>query len=932
VQLLNVRDNAAIWATSIDEEVADVFSLEDTLSNRLIEVLLPQLTGSELEGYSRRSTENPEAFEHYLRGRYYFNSFTEEGLAKAFVSFHAAIAADPDYSHAYSGIADYYNWLGIIGVLPPQECFQPAIDAASKAVQLDDDLSEAHASLGFSLHAGNHDWERAEFHLRRAIELNPGNANAYVWYSIVLCTEGRFTDALEFARRSVDLDPLTPFNHHNIGWILYFGRRYDEAIAQYRKVASDFPDYSFAHYGLSKIHRITGRTKEALKEIELTKTLMDNSVFSHLAEAECLAADDQREAAKEKLEDLKKLAEERYVSPYQLSLTYCFLGDAASAIECLERAAEKKEAWLNWMGVEPAFDILRDEAVFKDLCSQFSYRGFLESSMSSKPSVDPNASAAETRSVRDAELHNLTTLVIDQGPDTADTISVTHAPTSLLRRPGLIVPVLLTLLLLLGGGIIWFRSIPDGTSKLEGPRIRFQNLSIVVLPFTADEPANEDIGVGMADALSNRLGNIKTLTVISSNTGRALAAADAAKIEAEIGPGFVLKGKLLGTAPDLKLHAELASVKDNNPLWSEDFAAGDDGLPGIQIRLAEKIWTSLGVEPLPVEREQVLKGFTNNSSAYQMYLIGRYQMTNRSGESLRNAISTFSRAVEQDPGFALGYVGLADAYALLNLYDIDPPKDAYPKALENAAKALSIDDDLAEAHASLAYVKFYHERDRSGAELEFRRAIQMNPSYAQAHHWFALMLSAMNRPVEALSEAQTAQRLDPTSPAIKAATGIVYFMSTNVEEALAECDKALAINKGFVPALKVKRWTYAAIGNRALALETFEKELSYSGGKTTDPTWKIIELQLVPPDKNRDENLNLLAKLINDPPVKGDDFAFAFEIALAYNNLGDTEKAIYWIERAAAANSHSMSFLSVDPRIANLRTDPRFQRMAKKLE
>jgi serine/threonine protein kinase len=120
IQLLSVRDNAAVWATSIDETLSDVLTLEDVLSNKVIEALLPQLTGGELAEFGKRGTDIPEAFEHYLRGRYHFNSSTEDGFAKAFVSFHSAIAADPGYAHAYAGIADYYNWLGIIGVLPPQ--------------------------------------------------------------------------------------------------------------------------------------------------------------------------------------------------------------------------------------------------------------------------------------------------------------------------------------------------------------------------------------------------------------------------------------------------------------------------------------------------------------------------------------------------------------------------------------------------------------------------------------------------------------------------------------------------------------------------------------------------------------------------------------------------------------------------------------------
>ena len=150
-------------------------------------------------------------------------------------------------------------------------------------------------------------------------------------------------------------------------------------------------------------------------------------------------------------------------------------------------------------------------------------------------------------------------------------------------------------------------------------------------------------------------------------------------------------------------------------------------------------------------------------------------MVGRSPASLRTAITLFADAVKEDATFAPAYVGLADAHSLLNLYDIDPPDDAYEKALEYANRAHTLDPDLAEAHASLAYINFYYKRDRAGAELEFRRAIQMNPSYAQAHHWFALVLAAMNKPVDALSEIETAERLDPRSPSIKSAAAIVHF-------------------------------------------------------------------------------------------------------------------------------------------------------------
>lgn len=936
VQLLNISENATIWATSIDETLTDVFTLEDTLSNRVLEALLPQLTGSELEDFSKRGTEDPEAFEHYLRGRYYFNSFTEDGFAKAFVSFHSAIAADPNYAHAYSGIADYYNWLGIMGVLPPGECFQPAIQAATQAVELDEHLAEANASLGFSLHAGNYEWSRAEHYLSRAIELNHNNANAYVWYSMVLYTEGRFTEGLDLARRAVELDPMTPFNQHNLGWGLYFARRYDEAIKQYQRVIASFPNYSFGYYGLSKVYRITGRTDEAIEENKKTMQVMDGAIFSLLSEAECYAADGQAGVAREKLEALIDLSGDRYVSPYQLALVCCYLNDPDKVLDFLENALEIREAWLNWMGVEPAFDILRDHPRFAAILEKIGYDVFFNNFSAS--GNDLRKLSAETIHLsqlpsRDGErsgLYNSTTVVIDPRERTGGGVHIT-GPMDVKRRSQAWIYAVVVLAVVLGGIGIWRfgfdRNPPPGANTI----VSFQNPSIMVLPFKSATKKNETLGIGLADALTQRLGNIKEIQMISASSGRSLANEDPQKPNNNFGRVLVLRGELQEAANGLTLSAELVNSDDGKIVWTWSETAADGDLFGLQTKLAEKLWTSLGIDPLPLERQQVYKSYTKSADAYEFYLIGRYQMTNRSPENLKSAIATFSHSLDADRNFALSYIGLADAYSLLNLYDINPPADAYAKAEENALKALSIDDDLAEAHASLGYIKFNHKRDRAGAELEFRRSIQLNPSYAQAHHWFALALAAMNRPLEAIGEAQIAQRLDPRSLVIKSATGIAFFYNRQYAEALAECDKALEMNQAFIPALKTKRWIYQAMGDFASANEVFQKERSYSGGTTEDVGWNIIHLQVRALGENRNEVLAELDKAVTNPELKNKPTAFSYEVALAYCALNEDQKAIDWLEKAEASRAHSFNFVQVDPRLTSLRSDPRFVKLVKKL-
>lgn len=929
IQLLNVKENAAVWATSIDENLADVLTLEDTISNKVIEALLPQLTGSELADFAKRGTDVPEAFEQYLRGRYYFNSFTEEGLAKAFVAFHSAIAADPEYALAYCGLADYYSWLGIIGVLPPQECFLPAIEAAKKAAELDPELSEAHATLGFALHAGSYDWASAEKHLKRAIELNPGNGVAFVWYSIVLFTEGRFSEGLDFARRGVELDPLTPFNHHNIGWGLYYAGRFEEAAEQYERVIRTFPDYSFGYLGLSKVNRKIGNTSDAIEQVKVGNELMGHSLFSRLAEAESYAVDGQIEIAKQKLAEILELAKDRHVSPYQIALVYCSLGDFENAMLKLEQAAELKEAWLNWMGVDPVLDPLRSDDRFEHILEQTGYRPLFSSFAKSSTDVLRDKSTDPTPLEDDRPVHDLTTLMIEEGHRTSD--GTTGAFAAKRKRRLLAFAASLAMLVGASGLGYYFYARSLGPAAILRP-ISFQNHSLLVLPFTCSDPANENLGVGIADSITQRLGNLKALTVLSANTGRSVREEPVEKIAEELNVTYVLRGYLDRSQGGAIIEAELVNAPANAILWKQRFSSSEGDYFALQSQIAEKLWTTLGINPLPLERQQAEKSYTASYAAYENYLTARSAMVSRNPASLRKAITLFADAVKEDSTFAPAYVGLADAHSLLNLYDVQPPADAYEKAHEYANQALALDPDLAEAHASLAYINFYSRRDRAGAELEFRRAIQMNPSYAQAHHWFALALAAMNKPVDALSEIETAERLDPRSLSIKSAAAIVHFFAGEYDKGLQQCDRALAIQPEFVPAHKVKRWIYSVQGNWPAARIAFEAERSASGDLDA-PGWKIIAAQLAPTDDvSKRAALAMLETAINTEIVRENDFTYAFEIALAYEHLGERESALDWLERSEKAGTHSFNMIEPDPRLAGLQSSPRYRRLVEKLQ
>ncbi len=931
VQLLDVAENSAVWATSIDETLADVLVLEDTISGKVIDALLPELTVGERRDLTKLGTSDPEAFEQYVRGRYHFNTFTEEGLAKAFVCFHSAIAADPDYALAYCGIADYYNWIGIIGVLPPKECFPPSIEAARKAVELDNELPEAHASLGFSLHAGEFDWAGAEHHLRRALELNPANAVACVWYSIVLYTQGRFDEGLKLAEMGVELDPMRAFNHHNVGWGLYFARRYDAAAERYRHVVTDFPGYGFGYYGLSKIHRMTGDHELAFSENEAAHDLMGKGIFTMMSQAETLAGIGRTEAVYEILDHLKELSEKRHISCCLVALVHCALARHESSVNGandqqkisdhinnaffhLEKAVAQGDPWLNWTAVDPAFDIVRDDERFIAVLEKTGYASLfredpLSRSITGNPTTEP------------------TTLRIEDVHKTASDEGEQGLLSSVFAKAAVAI-----LALLVVAGAVYYLVLPRfGTPSAVSVYEGFRDPRLVVLPFKSSDIKQAHLGLGLADALSNKLGNIKRIQVISPVAGRSVQDMPPAEIHRTINASFIVEGTFGERSDPRSLTVKMTEAASGIVLWTEDFSAEDGDLFSMQSRMAERIWTSLGIAPQPLELQQVRKVPTTSPRAYELYLMGRYLMSRRSPDDLRQAISTFAASVAEDENFAPAYVGMADAHSLLRLYEIPSPPDAYDRALEYAAKALEIDPDLAEAHNSIAYVRFYAERNRAEAELEFRRAITLNPSLALSRHWFALFLSATGKHAEALEEVEAAHRLDPRSPSVLAASAMVHYYAGRFDEAISEANKALDLNPSFLPAIRVMRWTYCAKGDLDAAAAAFDSEIAAAGVNPELPGWQVIAAQVGRLGSNHAESRSMLDKAAAHPDVRNDDHAFALEFAVAYLTLDDNATALKYLERAEAASAHGMSYLEADARFAKLKGHPAFSRILEKL-
>ncbi|HYO63884.1 MAG TPA: winged helix-turn-helix domain-containing protein [Pyrinomonadaceae bacterium] len=367
VQLVRLKDAATLWAEKFDEKFTDVFAVQDSISERVAEALTVKLTAEEQRLLTKRYTENSEAFQAFIRGRYFWNKRTAEGLKKAIEFAQQAIAIDPTYALAYVGLADSYNLLPGHGGLPPADCFPKAKAAALRALEIDPTLAEAYASLGFVSYRYDWDWRTSEEHFRRAVELKPNYATAHHWYGESLAATARFEESIAVLERAQALDPLSLPINADLGQTLYFARRYDESARHLLKALEMDENFIRACVIVGAVFTQQGRHAAAVEILRRAVTLSDGHplTVSSLVYAESAAG--HVGEARRLLAELRLLAGERYVSHYNLAIALTGLGERGAALDMLEQAFQHRDVWLVWLKVNPRFDSLRAEPRFTDL-------------------------------------------------------------------------------------------------------------------------------------------------------------------------------------------------------------------------------------------------------------------------------------------------------------------------------------------------------------------------------------------------------------------------------------------------------------------------------------------------------------------------------------------------------------------------------------
>ena len=449
-----------------------------------------------------------------------------------------------------------------------------------------------------------------------------------------------------------------------------------------------------------------------------------------------------------------------------------------------------------------------------------------------------------------------------------------------------------------------------GPGTIFGPRVQW--LAVVTDQSASTSRGGDYLAYGTTEALISNLGSLKAFRVIGSNSAMQFQKTNLTPIQIarQLNVDEIAEASVVHEENRLQISVRLIKASTNENLWSQQFEGDLNNALQLQNQVARAIASVAGVKLSSDEQARLTRATPVPSHVFLLYLEGRYRLSRRNKQDMEASLEAFRQVVEEDPKFALGWASLADSYNLLALRGHMPPLEAYPKARESATKALSLDPNLANAHAALALNDLYNEFNWAEAEKELRLALQLNPSYAAAHHWYGLLLSALKRHKEAIPELKLALELEPLYPTFSSALGDGYFVARQYDQAIDQYNRTLEKYPNYEGAKRNLASLYVQTGKYEEAVKLLQQVKDNEGDLAHGyAVWG-----------RRAEARKLLPEL-KDP----------FEIAVVYAALGGRDRAFESLDKAYEQRSFLLFNLAVDPALDPLRSDSRFQDLLRRI-
>ena len=494
------------------------------------------------------------------------------------------------------------------------------------------------------------------------------------------------------------------------------------------------------------------------------------------------------------------------------------------------------------------------------------------------------------------------------------------------RRSSWVLPLVGVMVLILAGGAYFLRSRARSKTAYSQERVM-----LAVLPFAnlSNDPEQEYFTDGLTEETITDLGelNPQRLGVIARTSAMAYKNTNKTvnQIGRELGVDYVLEGSVRREGGTARITAQLIRVSDQSHIWAHNYEREVGGILALQNELGRAIAQQIQVKLTPLHSGEASNRNTTNPDAYDLYLKGRFYLGKRTDDGIEKGIEYFKQSIEKDPGFALGYAGLADSYLALT---ISSPQDFFPMARAAASRALELDEGLAEAHAALGAEKAGFEYDWAGAEQEFKRAIELNANCADAHFYYSwYLLTPLGRSEEAIAEMNRALELDPLSGIYNTVLGLSYYYARQYDQALQQFNKTLTLDPDFFIAPFHLAWLYSQLGQYPEAITELTKGRLLRGDDHAKVAADEMALRKAVAAQGAAGFWHEIRKWNEgDYPNVGE-----FDVPQAYARLGEKEQAMVSLERNFEKRAPLVTLLKVDPALDTLHSDPRFEDLLRRM-